>query len=447
MNVTVFGVGYVGLVQAVVLADVGHNVCCVDVDETKIEALKRGELPIFEPGLSELVLSNIDNKMIDFTTDAVHGTNHAELQFIAVGTPPDEDGSADLQYVLAVAGTIATHMRDGKIVINKSTVPVGTADKVKAHMTAILKRRNLDVPLSVASNPEFLKEGSALEDCMRPERIIVGTDSDLVEDKIRELYEPFSRNRDKIMVMDVRSAEFTKYAANCMLATKISFMNEMSNLAERLGVDIEQVRRGIGSDSRIGYQFIYPGCGYGGSCFPKDVQALERSANEIGYDAKILKAVESVNYKQKEKLFEHVSSFYGGGIAGKTFAVWGLSFKPNTDDMREASSRVLIEALWKAGARIQAYDPEAMEEAQRLYGTRDDFTLMGTKEAALHGADALAIVTEWKSFRVPDFKKMSEELKDKVIFDGRNLYDPVRVEAMGLAYYGIGRGRSIRKII
>jgi UDPglucose 6-dehydrogenase len=447
MNVTVFGVGYVGLVQAVVLADVGHNVCCVDVDEKKIEALKKGELPIFEPGLSELVLSNLDNKMIDFTTDAVHGINHAEMQFIAVGTPPDEDGSADLQYVLAVAGSIATHMLDSKIVINKSTVPVGTADKVKAHMTAILKRRNIDVPFFVASNPEFLKEGSALEDCMRPERIIVGTDSDLVEEKIRELYEPFSRNRDKIMVMDVRSAEFTKYAANCMLATKISFMNEMSNLAERLGVDIEQVRRGIGSDSRIGYQFIYPGCGYGGSCFPKDVQALERSANEIGYDAKILKAVESVNYKQKEKLFEHVSSFYGEDISGKTFALWGLSFKPNTDDMREASSRVLIEALWKAGARIQAYDPEAMEEAQRLYGTRDDFTLMGTKEAALHGADALAIVTEWKSFRVPDFKKMLEELKDKVIFDGRNLYDPVRVEAMGLAYYGIGRGRSIRKII
>ena len=447
MNVTVFGVGYVGLVQAVVLADVGHNVCCVDVDEKKIEALTKGELPIFEPGLSELVLSNLDNKMIDFTTDAVHGINHAEMQFIAVGTPPDEDGSADLQYVLAVAGTIATHMLDSKIVINKSTVPVGTADKVKAHMTEILKRRNVDVPFFVASNPEFLKEGSALEDCMRPERIIVGTDSDLVEEKIRELYEPFSRNRDKIMVMDVRSAEFTKYAANCMLATKISFMNEMSNLAERLGVDIEQVRRGIGSDSRIGYQFIYPGCGYGGSCFPKDVQALERSANEIGYEAKILKAVESVNYKQKEKLFEHVSSFYGDDISGKTFAVWGLSFKPNTDDMREASSRVLIEALWKAGARIQAYDPEAMEEAQRLYGTRDDFTLMGTKEAALHGADALAIVTEWKSFRVPDFKKMLEELKDKVIFDGRNLYDPVRVEAMGLAYYGIGRGRSIRKII
>jgi len=447
MNVTVFGVGYVGLVQAVVLADVGHNVCCVDVDEKKIDALKRGELPIFEPGLSELVLSNHGRKRIEFTTDAVQGTNHAELLFIAVGTPPDDDGSADLKYVLAVAGTIASHMSEEKIIIDKSTVPVGTADKVKAHISSILKKRNLDIRFHVASNPEFLKEGSALEDCMRPERIIVGTDSDIVEEKMRELYEPFSRNRDKIMIMDVRSAEFTKYAANCMLATKISFMNEMSNLAERLGVDIEQVRRGIGSDSRIGYQFIYPGCGYGGSCFPKDVQALERSAREIGYEAQILRAVESVNYKQKEKLFEHLSSFYGNDISGKTIAVWGLSFKPNTDDMREASSRVLIEALWRAGAKIQAYDPEAMEEAQRIYGTRDDFTLMGTKEAALHGADALVIVTEWKSFRVPDFPKMLEELRDKVIFDGRNLYDPVRIEAMGLAYYGIGRGRSVKKFV
>ncbi len=445
MNVTVFGVGYVGLVQAAVLADVGHNVCCVDVDEKKIEALRMGELPIFEPGLSDLVQNSYEKKLIEFTTDAEKAIQHAELQFIAVGTPPDEDGSADLQYVLAVSGKIAAHMQDGKIVINKSTVPVGTADKVRAHMTAILKERNLELPLHVASNPEFLKEGSALDDCMRPERIIVGTDSSEVEEKMRELYEPFSRNRDKIMVMDVRSAEFTKYAANCLLATKISFMNEMSNLAERLGVDIEQVRRGIGSDSRIGYQFIYPGCGYGGSCFPKDVRALEMSAREIGYDAEILRAVERVNLKQKEKLFEHISSFYNNEIAGKTFAVWGLSFKPNTDDMREASSRVLIEALWKAGAHIRAYDPEAMEEAQRLYGNRDNFTLMGTKEAALHGADALVIVTEWKSFRVPDFKKLSEQLGDKVIFDGRNLYEPSRVEAMGLAYYGIGRGRSVKK--
>ncbi|MBW1636029.1 MAG: UDP-glucose/GDP-mannose dehydrogenase family protein, partial [Deltaproteobacteria bacterium] len=324
-----------------------------------------------------------------------------------------------------------------------STVPVGTADKIRVHMSEVLEKRDLDVPFSVVSNPEFLKEGSALEDCMRPERIIVGTDSAGVEEKMRELYEPFSRSYDKIMVMDVRSAEFTKYAANCLLATKISFMNEMSNLAERLGVDIEQVRRGIGSDSRIGYQFIYPGCGYGGSCFPKDVQALERSASEVGFEAKILKAVESVNYKQKEKLFSHISSFYQEGVSGKTFAVWGLSFKPNTDDMREASSRVLLEALWAAGARVQAYDPEAMEEAQRIYGSRDDFTLMGTKEGALHGADGLVIVTEWKSFRVPDFEQLKNELRDKVIFDGRNLYDPVRVETMGLAYYGIGRGRSI----
>lgn len=444
MNVTVFGVGYVGLVQAAVLADVGHNVCCVDVDDNRIEDLKSGKIPIFEPGLSELVLTNYEKKRIDFTTDAVKGIEHAELQFIAVGTPPDEDGSADLQYVLEVSGRIATHMNEKKIVINKSTVPVGTADKVMAHMTSILKKRNTDLPLHVASNPEFLKEGSALDDCMRPERIIIGTNNDDVEEKMRELYEPFGRNRDKIMIMDVRSAEFTKYAANCMLATKISFMNEMSNLAEQLGVDIEQVRRGIGSDSRIGYQFIYPGCGYGGSCFPKDVQALERSANEIGYEAKILRAIESVNYKQKEKLFGYISSFYKNEITGKTIAVWGLSFKPNTDDMREASSRVLIELLWKAGAKIQAYDPEAMEEAQRIYGIRDDFMLMGTKEAALHGADALVIVTEWKSFRVPDFKKMIEELQDKVIFDGRNLYDPARVEAMGLAYYGIGRGRSIK---
>jgi len=444
MNLTVFGVGYVGLVQAAVLADVGHNVCCVDVDEEKIEGLKNGTIPIYEPGLSELVQTNYAKNRLDFTTDAQKGIEHAELQFIAVGTPPDEDGSADLQYVLAVAGKIAAHMNDGKIIIDKSTVPVGTADKVKEHMTKILKERNLDFPLHVVSNPEFLKEGSALDDCMRPERIIIGTDSDEVEEKMGELYEPFSRNRDKIMIMDVRSAEFTKYAANCLLATKISFMNEMSNLAERLGVDIEQVRRGIGSDSRIGYQFIYPGCGYGGSCFPKDVQALERSANEIGYEAKILRAVESVNYKQKEKLFEHISSFYDGQLAGKTFAIWGLSFKPNTDDMREASSRVLVESLWQAGAKVQAYDPEAMEEAQRIYGTRDDFTLMGTKEAALHGADALAIVTEWKSFRVPDFNKMLEELRDKVVFDGRNLYEPSRVEAVGLAYYGIGRGRSIK---
>ncbi len=445
MNVTVFGVGYVGLVQAAVLADVGHNVCCVDVDPAKIDGLKNGVIPIYEPGLSDLVLNNYEKKRITFTTDAEKGIAFSELQFIAVGTPPDEDGSADLQYVLAVAGEIASHMDGNKIVIDKSTVPVGTADKVHAHMREILQQRGVKFSFNVVSNPEFLKEGSALDDCMRPERIVIGTDSSEVEATMRELYEPFSRNHDKIMIMDVRSAEFTKYAANCMLATKISFMNEMSNLAERLGVDIEQVRKGIGSDSRIGYHFIYPGCGYGGSCFPKDVQALERSANEIGYDAQILKAVEKVNYRQKEVLFDHVRSFYHDELDGKTFAVWGLSFKPNTDDMREASSRVLMESLWNVGAKVQAYDPEAMEEAQRIYGTKDNLTLMGTKEAALHGADGLIIVTEWKSFRVPDFEKMCAELKDKVVFDGRNLYDPARVEGMGLAYYGIGRGRSIKR--
>jgi UDPglucose 6-dehydrogenase len=445
MNVTVFGVGYVGLVQGAALADVGHHVCCVDVDENKIEGLKNGVIPIYEPGLTELVQTNYEKGRLTFTTDGRQGVEHGELQFIAVGTPPDEDGSADLQYVLAVAEMIALHMTEPKIIIDKSTVPVGTADKVRARMASVLQDRGVEIEFHVASNPEFLKEGSALDDCMRPERIIVGTDSEEVEEKLRELYEPFSRNRDKIIMMDVRSAEFTKYAANCMLATKISFMNEMSNLAERLGVDIEQVRRGIGSDSRIGYQFIYPGCGYGGSCFPKDVQALERSAREIGYEAKILRAVEAVNCKQKEKLFEHINSYYGGDVRGKTIAIWGLAFKPNTDDMREASSRVLIEALWQAGARVQAYDPEAMEEAQRLYGTRDEMMLMGTKEAALHGADALVVVTEWKSFRVPDFKLLASKLKDKVIFDGRNLYEPSRVEKMGLAYYGIGRGRSIQK--
>jgi UDPglucose 6-dehydrogenase len=445
MNVTVFGVGYVGLVQGAVLADVGHNVCCVDVDEKKIEGLKQGLIPIYEPGLAELVSTNYEKGRLTFTTDAVEGVNFGELQFIAVGTPPDEDGSADLQYVLAVAEKIGQHMDSRKIVIDKSTVPVGTADKVRARISEVLRERGEDIEFHVVSNPEFLKEGSALEDCMRPERIIVGTDSESVVEIIHELYEPFSRNRDKIMIMDVRSAEFTKYAANCLLATKISFMNEMSNLAERLGVDIEQVRRGIGSDSRIGYQFIYPGCGYGGSCFPKDVQALERSASEIGYTAEILQAVERVNYRQKEKLFQHITSFYKGEVAGKTFALWGLAFKPNTDDMREASSRVLMEALWQAGARVQAYDPEAMEEAQRIYGTRDDLTLMGTKEAALRGADALVIVTEWKSFRVPDFKQLQAELADRVIFDGRNLYEPSRVEKLGLAYYGIGRGRSIRR--
>lgn len=443
MNVTVFGVGYVGLVQAAAFADFGHVVCCVDIDQKKMDNLKKGVIPIFEPGLTDMVKRNYDAGRLIFTTDPVEGVAHAAVNFIAVGTPPDEDGSADLKYVLSVAETIATHMKEPKIIVDKSTVPVGTADKVSERVSQVLTDRGEDLSFNVVSNPEFLKEGSALDDCMRPERIIIGTDSVDVENVMRELYEPFNRNHDRMMVMDVRSAEFTKYAANCLLATKISFMNEMSNLAELMGVDIEQVRRGIGSDSRIGYQFIYPGCGYGGSCFPKDVQALEKSARQVGYEAKILQAVEAVNFAQKQKLFSHVVKHYGTDLIGKTFALWGLAFKPNTDDMREASSRVLLEALLEAGARVQAFDPEAMEEAQRIYGNRDNLALMGTKEAALHGADALIIVTEWKNFRVPDFSLLETELADGVIFDGRNLYDPKRVEEYGLAYYGIGRGRSI----
>lgn len=445
MNVTIFGVGYVGLVQAAVFAEFGHSVCCVDVDADKIANLKKGVIPIFEPGLTEMVKRNHGAGRLQFTTDSAEGIAHGNVQFIAVGTPPDEDGSADLKYVLSVAETIASEMAEPKIIVNKSTVPVGTADKVSEMVRQTLLSRGLEIDYYVASNPEFLKEGSAVSDCMRPERIIIGTNSAYVEATLRELYEPFRRIREKVMIMDVRSAEFTKYAANCLLATKISFMNEMSNLAEIMGADIEEVRQGIGSDSRIGYQFIYPGCGYGGSCFPKDVQALEKSASQVGYQAKILQAVESVNLAQKEKLFSHIKAHYSGDIKGKVFAIWGLAFKPNTDDMREASSRVLLEALWQAGAVVQAYDPEAMEEAQRIYGTRDDLKLLGTKEAALTGADSLVVVTEWQNFRVPDYSFLANELADKVIFDGRNLYDPQRVEDSGIAYYGIGRGRSIKK--
>ncbi|MDR0477721.1 MAG: UDP-glucose/GDP-mannose dehydrogenase family protein [Desulfobulbaceae bacterium] len=445
MRVTVFGVGYVGLVQAAVMADFGHEVCCVDIDDKKINNLKNGVIPIFEPGLAEITRDNVAAGRLLFTTDAEMGVAHAEIIFIAVGTPPGEDGSADLSHVLAVAEVIARFMDGRKIVVNKSTVPVGTAGKVRQKITGVLAERGLALSFEVASNPEFLKEGSAVDDCMRPDRIIVGSDSDEVRRKMKELYAPFSRNHDKMILMDTRSAEFTKYAANCMLATKISFINEMANLAELLGVDIEQVRLGIGSDPRIGYQFIYPGCGYGGSCFPKDVKALERSAQEVGYQARLLQAVEAVNGKQKEKLFTLINRHYSGNIAKKTFAIWGLAFKPNTDDMREASSRVLLESLWQAGATVQAFDPEAMEEAQRLYGNRPDLRLMGTKEAALPGADALIIVTEWKHFRVPDCSLLKKHLKDMVIFDGRNLYDPAVIEENGLAYYGIGRGRSIQK--
>lgn len=439
MKVTVFGIGYVGLVQGTCLAEAGHDVVCVDVDAQRVENLKQGRIPIYEPGLEPLVKENFQEGRLNFTTDAAEAVRHGEILFIAVGTPPDEDGSADLKYVLTVARTIAEQMDNHKIVINKSTVPVGTADKVTAAIAEVLKQRGSDLTFDVVSNPEFLKEGAAVNDCLRPDRIVIGTDSERAEELLRELYAPFNRNHDKMIVMDVRSAELTKYAANCMLATKISFMNEMANLAERLGADIEAVRQGIGSDPRIGYHFIYPGVGYGGSCFPKDVQALIRTADGIDFDAGILKAVEARNYDQKTTLFRKISAHYQGDLAGKTFALWGLSFKPNTDDMREAPSRVLMEALWQAGAKVQAYDPEAMEETQRVYGDRNDLVLCGTKESALKGADALVIVTEWQTFRAPDFEVIKQQLSEPLVFDGRNLYEPSRMKKKGIRYYAVGR--------
>lgn len=439
MKVTFFGIGYVGLVQAAVLAEAGHHVMCVDIDENKIEDLKNGVIPIYEPGLTPLVTTNYEEGRLLFTTDASLGVSYGEIQFIAVGTPPDEDGSADLKYVLAVAETIANNMDGNKIIIDKSTVPVGTADKVKERIKEVLESRDVTHEFHVVSNPEFLKEGAAVADCTKPDRIVVGTDSKHVEDVMRELYEPFNRNHDRMIFMDIRSAELTKYAANCMLATKISFMNEMSNIAEKMGADIEAVRHGIGSDGRIGYSFIYPGCGYGGSCFPKDVQALIRTSDGIGYDSKILKAVESVNFKQKELLFNKIEKHFNGNLKGKTFALWGLSFKPQTDDMRDAPSRVLMEQLWEAGANVQAYDPEAMNECQRIYGQRDDLTLMGTAEATLKNADALVTVTEWTQFRAPDFDFIKESLSSPVIFDGRNMYNPDRLHNSGFNYYSIGR--------
>lgn len=440
MNVTVFGTGYVGLVQGAILADVGHHVVCVDVDAEKVERLIQGQIPIYEPGLESLVRENYAAGRLEFTTDAEAGVKHGQVQFIAVGTPPDEDGAADLKYVLAVAHTIAEYMQCEQIIIDKSTVPVGTADKVKTKVAEVLARRGReDLRFDVVSNPEFLKEGSAVADCQKPDRIIIGTENDTTIEVMRELYAPFNRNHDKIIVMDVRSAELTKYAANCMLATKISFMNEMANLAERLDADIEMVRQGIGSDPRIGYHFIYPGVGYGGSCFPKDVQALIRTAGEIDFDAKVLKAVEARNHEQKTTLFAKVHQHYKGQLQGKTFALWGLAFKPNTDDMREAPSRMLMEALWQAGAKVQAYDPEAMEETQRIYGTRDDLVLCGTKEGALKGADALVIVTEWQSFRAPDFELIKSQLSEPTLFDGRNMFNPERMRKKGFTYYSVGR--------
>jgi UDPglucose 6-dehydrogenase len=440
MKVTVFGTGYVGLVQGAVLAEVGHEVLCIDIDAAKVEQLNSGQIPIYEPGLAALVRENRAAERLTFSTDVLLGVAHAQVQFIAVGTPPDEDGAADLQYVLAVAETIARHMERPQVIINKSTVPVGTAEQVTALVSGLLAERGrADLTFEVVSNPEFLKEGSAVADCMRPDRIIIGTSSAEAEALMRELYEAFNRNHEKIIVMDVHSAELTKYAANCMLATKISFMNEMAVLAERLGADIEKVRQGIGSDPRIGYHFIYAGAGYGGSCFPKDIKALIRTADGLDFDAAVLKAVESRNLEQKTTLFARIHQHFAGDLYGKVIALWGLSFKPNTNDMREAPSRVLMEALWKAGARVQAFDPQAMEETQRLYGNLDGLSLCGTKEAALKGADALVIQTEWQAFKAPDFDFIKQALSQPLLFDGRNLFDPARMCSKGFVYHSIGR--------
>lgn len=439
MHTTIFGTGYVGLVQAAVLAEVGHDVLCVDVDAGKIAQLQRGEVAIYEPGLERLVRDNIAAGRLRFTTEAAAGVDHADLQFIAVGTPPGEDGSADLQYVLTVAGTIGTHMQRHKIVVIKSTVPVGTCEQVRQTIADCLAIRGMTLAVDIASNPEFLKEGSAVADCTRPDRIIIGTASDVAERTLRELYAPFNRNHEKIIVMDERSAELTKYAANAILATKISFMNEMANIADRLGADIEKVRHGIGADPRIGYDFIYPGAGYGGSCFPKDVKALLRTAGRIGFEPLLLRAVEERNERQKRFLFGKISDHFGGELRGRTFALWGLAFKPETDDMREAPSRVLLEALWAAGAKVQAYDPKAMAECRRLYGERDDLMLCDTEKAALAGCDALIVITEWKAFKAPNFRAIAAALKQPVIFDGRNLYDPAIVRQYGITLYGVGR--------
>jgi UDPglucose 6-dehydrogenase len=439
MKLTVFGSGYVGLVTGACLAEVGNKVMCVDVDPDKIDLLNSGGVPIYEPGLTEMVQRNREAGRLRFTTDAKQGVDFGRIQFIAVGTPPDEDGSADLQYVLAVAKSIAEHMSEFKIVVDKSTVPVGTGDKVAAQIRETLEARGVDLEFDVVSNPEFLKEGAAIGDFMKPDRIVVGTENPRSIDAMRELYGPFNRNHERLLFMDIRSAELTKYAANAMLATKISFMNELSNIAEILDADIEKVRIGIGSDPRIGFQFIYPGCGYGGSCFPKDVQALERTALGVGYEPQLLHAVEAVNHRQKELIFAKINSFFDGDLEGKTIALWGLAFKPNTDDMRAASSRNLMEALWHAGAKVRAFDPVAREEARRIYGERPDLVICDHADDAIEGADVLAVVTEWIEFRSPDFREIREKLNYPAIFDGRNIYDPRSVTNAGLIHYSIGR--------
>ena len=438
MNVTIIGTGYVGLVTGACLADAGNSVFCLDVDEKKINFLNENKIPIFEPGLEPVVKRNREAGRLRFSTDVAASVAHGELQLIAVGTPPGEDGSADLQHVVAAARAIGRHMQGYKVVVTKSTVPVGTADKVKQAIIEELKKRGTGSDFTVVANPEFLKEGAAVEDFMRPDRIIIGSDDARAVALLRRLYAPFQRNRERVIVMGVRSAELTKYAANSMLATRVSFMNEVANLAEAIGADIDEVRRGIGSDPRIGYQFLYPGAGFGGSCFPKDVKALQRSAGEAGHPLKLLAAVEAVNEAQKHVLAGKIRRHFGS-LSGKTIALWGLAFKANTDDMREAPSLSLIDDLTREGASVQAYDPAAGHEARKLFEKNGNVKIVDSANDALEGADALAIVTEWQEFRSPDFAAIREKLKTPAIFDGRNLYDPAAVRAQGLEYFAIGR--------
>lgn len=440
MKITVVGTGYVGLVTGTCLAEMGNQVVCVDNDESKVAGLNKGQLPIYEPGLDTLVHDNVAAGRLFFTTDISAGVEHGAVLFIAVGTPPDEDGSADLKYVIQVAESIGKHLSEYRVIVTKSTVPVGTAHKVASTISKVLAERQQDIEFSVVSNPEFLKEGAAVEDFMKPDRIIIGCEDDRALEIMRALYAPFNRNHQRLISMDIASAELTKYTANAMLATKISFMNEMANLAEKLGADIEAVRIGIGADPRIGYHFIYPGCGYGGSCFPKDVQALYRTAGEVGYDARILAAVEAVNKDQKTVPVSKLLESFDGDVRGRTFALWGLSFKPDTDDMRDAPSRVVMESLWNLGAKVKAYDPVATDEARRLYGDRDDLELNSEDPfAVLADADGLLVVTEWRAFRAADPSKIARHMKGSVIVDGRNIFNPDTVIEAGLTYHGIGR--------
>ena len=439
MRIAIFGTGYVGLVTGTCFAAMGNHVCCVDVDKEKVQRLNEGISPIYEPGLDDLIRRNVDEKRLTFTTDPKPAIKDADVIFIAVGTPPDEDGSADLKYVLQVATTVAEYMTGYKVIVNKSTVPVGTEYKVTETILNMLTKAGKDIAFDVVSNPEFLKEGDAINDCMHPDRIVVGANSEKAANVMKRLYRPFDPNENRLMIMDVRSAEMTKYVANAMLATKISFMNEMSQIAERVGADIEKVRIGIGADRRIGYHFIYAGCGYGGSCFPKDVRALSQTSNEYGHSARLLQAVHDVNNRQKEVLFDKMNQYFHGELKGKTVAVWGLAFKPNTDDIREASARALIEKLWAQGVKVKAYDPEAMANFALSYGEREDYELVDNAYDALYDADALFVVTEWQSFRSPDFEVIKKRLKSSVIFDGRNLYNKERMKALGIEYFSIGR--------